>query len=383
MSPHSSPHSYDVAVVGLGAMGSAALHDLARRGKRVIGLERFEPGHDRGSSHGKSRVIRTAYFEGPDYVPLVRLAYDRWRALEASTGQKVLTITGIVEAGLPGSPVVEGTLGSAIAHGIPHEVLPAAEISRRFPAFTLPADWTCVFQPDGGVLEPEKAVRLFVSHAKALGAEVRSGVQVIAVEPHGDGVRVVLSNGEAVEAASAIIAAGPWTTDLVPALKPHLTLTRQPLIWFEPLDRALVQPGRMPVFLFETGEDLIYGMPDIAGSGVKAATHRPGAVLADGDAPRPDADEAEKAAILAALKAYIPAAAGPVSRTAACTYTRTPDEHFIIGPMPGAPQIVLASPCSGHGFKFASIIGEALADLALKGDTEIPIGLFSPGRFLA
>jgi sarcosine oxidase len=374
--------TYDVAVVGLGAMGGAALHDLALRGKRVIGLDRFEPGHDRGSSHGESRVIRMAYFEGPEYVPLVRLAYDRWRALEAATGRTVMTITGIVEAGLPGSPVVEGTLGSAIEHGIPHEVLPAAEISRRFPAFTLPTNWTCVFQPDGGVLEPEKAVRLFVSHAKSLGTDVRTGVEVTAVEPRGDGVRVLLSTGEAIEAASAIIAAGPWIGDLVPALKPHLTLTRQPLVWFEPRDPALVLPDRMPVFLLETGEDLVYGMPDIAGSGVKAATHRPGAVLADGDAPRPDADEAEKAAILAALKTYIPAAAGPVRRTAACTYTRTPDEHFIIGPMPGAPQIVLASPCSGHGFKFASIIGEALADLALTGETDKPTGMFSPARFL-
>jgi sarcosine oxidase len=375
--------TYDVAVVGLGAMGSAALHDLALRGKRVIGLERFEPGHDRGSSHGESRVIRMAYFEGREYVPLVRLAYDRWRALEAATGEKVLTITGIIEAGLPGSLVVEGTLGSAIEHAIPHEVLRAAEISRRFPAFTLPDSWTCVFQPDGGVLEPERAVCLLVSRAKALGADVRNGVQVVGVEPKGEGVRVVLSTGEAIEAASAIIAAGPWIADLVPELKPHLTLTRQPLVWFKPLDRALVQPDRMPVFLLETDEDLVYGMPDIAGSGVKAATHRPGAVLADGDAPRPDADEAEKAAILAALKAYIPAAAGPVSRTAACTYTRTPDEHFILGLRPGAPQIVLASPCSGHGFKFASILGEALADLALTGETDKPIGLFSPKRFLA
>ena len=373
---------YDVAVVGLGAMGSAALYALAQRGRRVIGIERFAPGHAHGSSHGESRVIRIAYFEDPSYVPLVRLAYERWRALEAHTGQRILTITGIVEAGVPGSALVAASLQSATQHAIPHEVLSAKAVAERFPAFSLPTDWDCVYQGDGGVLEPEKAVRLFAGAAEALGATLKLGARVLAVEPRGDGVRVVMDDGEVIEAGSAVVAAGPWMADLVADLKPHLTLTRQPLIWFEPVAPALVTPERMPVFLLETPDDVVYGMPDILGSGVKAASHEPGEVLADGDAPRPDATAREQATILEALRRYVPAAAGPVMRTAACTYTRTPDEHFVLGPHPAHPAIILASPCSGHGFKFASVIGEILADLAMTGATDKPIDLFSPARLL-
>ena len=373
---------YDVAVIGLGAMGASALYALAERGQRVIGIDRFEPGHAHGSSHGESRIIRMAYCEDPAYVPLVRLAYDSWRRLEAHTGRRVLAITGIIEAGIPGSVQVADSLRSAVEHAIPHEILSAREINARFPAFNLPGDWDCVFQADGGVLEPEKAVRLFAEAARALGATLRLNQQVAAVEPVGDGVRIVLAGGEVIEAGSAVIAAGPWISELVPELAPHLTLTRQPLVWFDPATPALVTPERMPVFLIETPDDVVYGMPDIAGSGVKAASHRPGQVLANADAPRPDASEEECAVIGDALKRYIPAAAGPVRRTLACTYTRTPDEHFVLGLHPGAPQIVIASPCSGHGFKFAGIIGEALADLATAQATDKPIGLFSPSRLL-
>jgi len=374
--------TYDVAVIGLGAMGASALAALAQRGVKAIGFEQFEPGHARGSSHGESRLIRLAYFEDPSYVPLARLAYEAWARLEAATGERVLSRTGIIEAGVPGSALVAGSLRSAIENGISHERLTGAQIAARFPAFAFPADWEGLFQADGGVLQPETAIGLYIALAKQFGATVRAKTKVLAPDPVGDRVRIRTVAGETIEAGAVIVAGGPWMGDLVPDLASRLTLTRQMLFWFDPTDRALVAPGRMPAFLFESGEDIVYGMPDLFGTGVKAASHLHGAVLADGDAERREPTAAEAEPIAAALARYIPAAAGPVTRRAACTYTNTADEHFIVGLHPEHPQIVIASPCSGHGFKFSSIFGEVLADLATTGETDKPIGLFDPGRVL-
>ena len=371
----------DVAVVGLGAVGSAALFELAKRGRRVIGIDQFEPGHDRGSSHGESRLIRVAYFEDPAYVPLVRLAYERWRALEARTGQRVLTTTGIVEAGVAGSSIVAASLRSSLEHGIVHEVLTARQVAARHPAFRLPSDWDCVFQPDAGILQPEKAIGLFLAQAAKLGAVVRPNTRVVDVQPSGAGVRIRLDGGDVIEAGSAILAAGPWVGELAPMLKPHLSLTRQVLAWFGPLQPGLVGPDRMPVFLLHTPDDVIYGVPDFLGTGVKAGSHEPSGFLLDADAPRSAVTPADVERIARPLGAYIPAAAGPLRRASTCVYTKTPDDHFVVGLHPDSPQIVLASPCSGHGFKFASILGEVLADLAMTGGTTVPIGLFSPTRF--
>jgi len=374
--------AYDVAVVGLGAMGSATLFELARRGSRAIGIERFEPGHDRGSSHGESRLIRMAYFEDPAYVPLVRLAYRNWRRLEALTGERVLSVTGILEAGARGSPMVQASLNSALEHGLAHEVLTAAQVAERFPAFQLPADWDCVFQPDAGILQPEKAIGLYLEAAKDLGAEVRTNTRVREVRPRGDGVAIVLDGGEVIEAGAAVIAAGPWIGELAPFLADHLRLTRQVLIWFEPERPELVTPARMPVFLLQTADDVIYGVPDFLGTGVKAASHDACGGLASAEADRGEVTAQDIERVHRVIRACAPAAALRPRRTATCVYTRAPDEHFILGPHPDWPQIVIASPCSGHGFKFASILGEVLAELATTGATDKPVGLFSPTRLL-
>jgi sarcosine oxidase len=372
--------TYDVAVVGLGAMGGAALYHLAQRGRRVIGVDRYPVGHTHGSSHGESRIIRLAYFEHPDYVPLLRLAYRNWRALEAATGQDLLLTTGIVEAGPEGSQIVGGSLTSSIQHGIPHEVLTAAQVAARFPALTLPADWTAVFQPDAGILAPERIVRLHVDAAKALGATVLEGAGVAGVRDLGGSVELTLSDGAIVTAGTAIIAAGGWIGELAPFLSQHLRLTRQALVWFQPSEPALT-PDRLPIFMLDAPQTVTYGFPDWAGTGVKAASHDAGRLLTSADAAVQDAEAADAELIAEVLRELVPAAAGPVTRMATCFYTRTADEHFILGPHPDAPNIILASPCSGHGFKFASIIGEILADLAMTGETDKPIGLFSPGRF--
>ena len=374
--------SYDVAIVGLGAMGSAALHAIAARGQRVIGFDRFQPAHSRSSSFGESRVIRLAYSEDPAYVPLLRGAYRAWRRLEEAAGESVMFLTGIVEAAAPGGTQVAGSLRSAQQHDLPHERLTPRQVNDRFPAFRVPSDWTCVFSPDGGVLFPEKAIGLFVALAQSLGATARLNTRVLEAQPAGDGVSIKLEGGEVIEAGSAIISAGPWIVDLLPQLRHSLMLTRQPLLWFDPVDASLVRPERMPVFMFQEEDHVVYGLPDVCGSGVKAAFHSSGGQLISADQPRAEVSESEETALRAFLQRYVPPAAGAVRRTSLCAYTRSPDGHFVLGLHPEAPQIVLASPCSGHGFKFASIIGEILADLALDQSTTWPIEIFKPQRVL-
>ena len=374
--------NYEVVVVGLGAMGSATLFALAQRGRKVIGIDRFEPGHRLGSSYGESRIIRMAYYEDPAYVPLLRLAYDAWKRLESHTGEQVLTITGILEAGIPGSELLEGSLRSALQHDIPHEALLPRQVNNRFPAFSIPPDWQCVLQPDAGILLPEKAIDLFVRSAIGFGATVASGTRVERVLTVGNGVEVQLESGETIEAGSAVLAAGPWIQELVPELGSKMKLTRQPLMWFEPQDARLVRPQSMPVFLLQTPEDVVYGFPDFRGSGVKAASHRSCGVLKSADEIRGEVSDEEKAHLKRIMNRFIPAAAGRVRQTHVCIYTRSPDEHFVLGLHPSAPQIVLASPCSGHGFKFASIFGEILADLATMRATDKPIDFFRPSRLI-
>ncbi|MFL5184811.1 MAG: N-methyl-L-tryptophan oxidase [Microvirga sp.] len=372
--------TFDVAVIGLGAMGSAALFNLARQGQRVIGIEQFEPGHDKGSSHGESRIIRLSYFEHPSYVPLARRAMEKWRELEQLCGHNILTVTGVLEAGYPGCPIVEGSLEASRLHGLDHEVLDAAEINRRFPAFKVPPHWTGLYQPEGGFLRPELAIQQFVGLAERHGAEVRTGTRVLAIEPLGSGVRVRTEAGE-IEAGSVIVAAGAWIGDFAPELKPHLKLTRQVLGWFEPLQPAYYSPDRCPVFILESEDDACYGFPDFAGTGVKTASHRKGAYLPSADDLSQDGGAADEAQIRRMLALAMPEANGPLRAMRTCMYTRTPDEDFVIDRSSADPRIILASPCSGHGFKFASVIGEVLADLALGKTPANDISRFKLERF--
>lgn len=368
----------DVAVVGLGAMGSAALFHLARRGVRAIGIERFHPGHDRGSSHGESRIIRLAYFEHPAYVPLLRRAYENWCELERLAGESLLTTTGILEAGPPGSPLVAGSLQACREHGIDHETLDAAEIGRRFPAFRLPEAYAGVWQKDGGWLRPEAAVRAQARLAEAAGARIVDGVVVRAITPRPGHVEIDLG-GRIVQAGRVVVAAGAWMAALVPELAPHLRLTRQVMCWYDPAEPVLFAPGRLPVFIAESEDDAVYGFPDIGG-GFKCASHRIGRTLGHADQARQDASPEDAAPTDAFLERFMPAARGRLRAMKTCIYTRAPDEDFILDTLPADPRIVVASPCSGHGFKFASVIGEILADLATRGQTDHDIGRLRLGR---
>ena len=262
----------DVVVVGLGAMGSAAVHALARRGLRVAGIERFEPGHDRGSSHGATRIIRLSYFEHPSYVPLVRRAYALWGEIERASARKLMHVTGIVEAGPPDGVLVKGTLAASRQHDIRHEVLDAPDLMRRFPAFHLPAGDVGVVQPDGGLLAAEPAILTLLQLAKDAGAELRSGETVLAVEPRATDVRVITDRGT-LDAGAAVITAGPWLSQLLPNLTAPLRVTRQVIGWFEPSDAALFEPGRFPVFMIESRHGIHYGFPIHGEPGVKVGRH--------------------------------------------------------------------------------------------------------------
>jgi sarcosine oxidase len=372
--------SYDVAVVGLGAMGSAAARHLAARSARVVGIEQFAPGHDRGSSHGLTRIIRLGYFEHPSYVPLLRHAYALWRELEAASGAKLMHITGIVEIGPPDGTVVAGTLAASRMHALPHEVLDARELMRRFPAFRVPDDDVGVFQPDGGFLEPEAAIHAHLALARAAGAELRTGETARAVAPYGTGVRIATDRG-VIDASTVIVSAGPWVRKLLPDLPAPLRVTRQVIAWLDPLDAAAFAPGQFPVFLLESRHGIHYGFPAHGTRGVKVAKHYHRDETADADtvdrAISPDDEEL----IRAAVAEHLPAANGPLRDAKTCLYTMAPDGDFIIDRMPGAPRIIVASPCSGHGFKFAPVVGEVLADLATSGTTPHDISRFSLSRF--
>src|SRR6478735_8599309 len=375
---------FDVVVCGLGAMGSAALYHLARRGKRVLGLERHAPGHDRGSSHGSTRIIRLGYFEHPAYVPLLRRAYTLWRELEAASGRRLLHVTGIAEIGPPAGPLVRGTLASARLHELSHEVLSAPELMRRFPAFRVPQDYVAVLQPEGGILAAEHSLHAQLALAAAAGADIRSGETVQAIEPRAGSVRVTTDRG-IVETGVAIVAVGAWTKTLLPEFAAGLRVTREVMAWFAPTDADLLCADRFPVFIIESRHGMHYGIPALRGepspAGIKVAKHHHRDETVDPDAYDRTVSAADQALIRAAIADHLPTANGELLEAKTCLYTMTPDGNFLIDHLPGAPNVIVASPCSGHGFKFAPVIGEVLADLATTGTTAHDIGRFSLRRF--
>lgn len=372
--------TFDVAVIGLGAAGSAALYHLARRDVRAVGIDRFAPGHDRGSSHGATRIIRLGYFEHPSYVPLLRRAYALWRELEDERGGALMTVTGILEIGRPDCALVRGTLAASRLHALSHDILDAGEIMRRYPAYRLPEDVVGVLQPDGGYLEARDAIMAHLDLALDRGAEIRPHRRVLAIEPQGDGVRIITDTG-VIAAGRAVIAAGPWTGALRPELAARLSVTRQAVLWVEPDQPDLFQPSRFPVFMIETARGIHYGFPLHGADGVKIARHHHAGEVVDPETYGRQVTAEDQRIAREGLADYLPVANGKLIGAQTCLYTMSPDGDFIIDVAPDAPQIVIASPCSGHGFKFAPVVGEILADLATTGATRHDISRFRLSRF--
>jgi sarcosine oxidase len=361
---------FDVIVVGLGGMGSAAAAHASARGKRVLGIEQFQPAHDRGSSHGRSRVIRLAYFEHPAYVPLLRRAYELWRRLESATGRRLLQITGGLMIGHPGSDVVSGSLRSARDHQLEHKMLDAAAIHQRYPALTPATDVVALYERDAGIVFPEEAIRAHLDMAVDNGGRVHFDEQVHdwRVLPSG-AIEVQTSRGR-YDTDRLILAPGPWAAGLFKLDWLSLEVEPQQLHWIEPRGGAAAfAADRFPIYIWDLGNGVqFYGFPADDEGRVKVAFFRSRVKGED--------------AIREALRPCLPALAdGVLVETVHCKYTLTRDQHFVIGLHPEVPSVVIASPCSGHGYKFASVIGEVLADLALEGTTRHSIELFSPLRF--
>jgi sarcosine oxidase len=370
---------WDVIVVGLGAMGSATVAMLARRGARVLGLEAFEALHTRGSSHGRSRIIREAYFESPEYVPLVRRAYEVWRELEEISGRQLLRITGGLNVGRPESAFVSGALESARRHGIPHEVLDAAAAARRFPALRLPEDFVAIYEPNAGVLDPEACIEAFQSVARGAGAVLRFNEPARRWAVERDSVVVETDTG--IERADRLVLTpGPWAPQVLVGLTVPLEVQRVVNVHFTPDDAARFEADRLPVYLLDVPEGDYYGFPALPGQGIKFGRHDAGEPCTP-ETIRREVSREEVAALQAVLNRYLPGAASRVLWTLTCMYTMTPDAHFVIDRHPEWPQVVIGCGFSGHGFKFASVVGETLADLALEGSTRHPIGFLSLRRF--
>jgi sarcosine oxidase len=381
------PASFDILVIGLGAHGSSALYHLARTGRKVAGIDRFTPPHLHGSSHGQSRIIREAYHEHPVYVPFVRAAHGLWEELQREAGRALMMQTGGLLLGRADTTVVVGARFSAEAHGLPYEWLEAADIRRRFPAFRPTADTVAVYERRAGILFPEECVKAHLAGAAARGAEIRCEEKVESITPSGDGVEVRTSKGR-YTTGRVIVSAGAWVGELLPELRLPLTIERQVVCWFRDAAvgagarggvGAALQPDRMPVYIWEYAPGrMFYGFPDV-GQGIKIGFHHGGRHIRP-DELRQDADAAEIGEIGDIARTYL--AIEPIFEAASvCMYTNTPDEDFIIDEYPGCPQILVVSPCSGHGFKFSSVIGKIASDWAVGKDVEFDLRPFGLGRW--
>lgn len=383
--PTPLPNRFNTIVAGVGGMGSAACYALARRGKRVLGLEQFDIPHLRGSSHGYTRIIRLAYYEHPSYVMLLKRAYELWHDIERVAGETLLHITGSIDAGPADSWVFKGALQSAMQYDLPHEVLTGVELAQRFPGYRFPHDILALLQPQGGFLEPERCIVAYANAAMALGAEIHGREKVLAFEPTGEGGVRVRTDRDEYFADSLVITAGAWDAELMPFLRGLAVPERQVLAWLQPRKPELFRPTNFPVFNCLVPEGRFYGFPVHGVPGFKFGkyhhfeeTGHPDRLIRGRDGePRPD----DEAMLRDFASRYFPDGVGPTMTLAACMFTNTPDGHFIIDQHPQYPQIVYASPCSGHGYKFASVIGEIMAELADVGHTRWDISLFRADRF--
>jgi sarcosine oxidase len=379
--PGSSP---DVVVVGLGAMGSHALWRLARRGVRVIGVEQFAPGHDRGSSHGESRIIRTAYAEDPGYVPLVLYAWRLWDELEGESGQRLLERCGGLMLGTSTSPMVRGSLASADEHGLRYELLSSSQLRERFPQQRVDDDTVGFYEMAAGVVRPERGVVEAVRAARAAGAEVLEGQTVREIVPDSDRPAVRLEDRTLV-ARHVVVAAGAWVPRLVPVPDLRLRVVRRVEAWFGARSPEAFSPRSFPVFVRDdpTGRGAWYGCPSLDGATVKVALREWPGIDEPADpveGPRPP-DQADAEPVAGIVKATLPELRARPVRMKACMSTLTPDRHFVVGQRGDLPGLTLLAGFSGHGFKFAPVLGEVAAQLAITGTTDLPIELFDPHRF--
>lgn len=371
--------NYDALVIGTGGVGSAALWQLARRGLRVLGLDRFPGAHDRGSSHGQTRMIREAYCEHPDYVPLVQRAFELWTELEQASGQRLYHEVGLLEIGPPDGMVVPGVLQSAQRHNLNVEPLNHSQVARRFPGFQMDEQDVAVFEPRAGYLLAEPCVLAQQQQARELGAELQTAE--VQSWTAGQDQIVVQTDRESISANRLIVTAGPWARDLLSEIGVPLRVLRKPQNWFATDDSRYQAERGCPAFLIEGAEGIFYGFPQLDARGVKVGEHTGGSEVADPLTVDRGVDLQQRGRVEAFLQRRLPGVTGPATDHSACMYTNSPDGHFLVDRHPAHPQIVFAAGLSGHGFKFAPVLGQALADLAIDGATRLPIDFLKCDRF--
>ena len=371
---------YEAIVVGVGGVGSAVLCHLARRGVRVVGLDRFPPGHDRGSSHGSTRIIRQAYFEHADYVPLLLRAWQLWAELAEAAGRPLMEEVGLLQVGPADGVVVPAVLESARLHNLAVEQVPSREIARRWPGFVAAEELTGAYEHRAGYLLVEECVRAHVAAALSAGAELECDGEVIAWRSEGSGIAVETDRGE-IAADRLIITAGPWASELLADFAVRLTVLRKPVFWLATRDDSYRAAAGCPCFLYELPGGIFYGIPQIDERGVKVAEHSGGEAVADPLTVDRGLRAEDHRRVAGFVEACLPHATSDVLGHSVCMYTMTPDQHFIVDRHPSFPQVVFVAGLSGHGFKFAPVLGEIAADLALEGRTPHPIGFLRVGRF--
>jgi sarcosine oxidase len=373
---------FDAIVVGVGGMGSATAYHLARRGQQVLGLEQFDRAHDFGSSHGVTRIIRMAYAEGAGYVPLLLRAYTLWRELETLAGERLLYVTGGVDAGAPDSATVRGSLATCRQFGLDHQEFDAASLNAKYPGYRFPKGMAAVLQPDGGFLAPEACVVNYVKAAQALGAEIHTRERVIGWDSFAGGVEVRTEH-DSYRTRSLVITAGPWASQLCPELVPLAIPERQVVLWAAPLRPELFQPAVFPVFNLEAPEGRFYGCPVFGVPGFKIGKYHHRREVVDPSGIDREIHAEDEAVLREGIRQYFPDADGPPLAMKTCMFTNSPDEHFILDAHPEADNVYIAAGFSGHGFKFSSVVGEIMADLALDGGTKYSnrIGMFRLARF--
>jgi sarcosine oxidase len=371
---------YDVIVIGLGGMGSAAAYHLAARGRRVLGLERHEPAHDKGSSHGGSRIIRQSYFEDPGYVPLLLRAYELWEKLAAAAQRDVYRLTGGLFIGPPDCLTVAGSLRASRQWDLPHEVLDAAEITARFPNFTPHPGDIALYEPKSGFARPEPTVRAHLELAENSGATLQFGEPVLDWKQTAAGVRVTTGR-RAYAAEQLVICPGPWAPEVLDQFP--IAVERAVMYWMDPIGGVSTFEDH-PVFIEENASGIqLYGIPAIDGprGGVKVAFARKGIPCTPDTIDRV-VHAQEIGELTARVKELLPTLAGRCLRTATCMYSNTPDRHFVIARHPQCADVTVGFGFSGHGFKFVPVVGEILADLVIDGATRHPISLFDPRRLM-
>ena len=371
---------YRAIVIGTGGAGSAALCHLARRGARVLGIDRFEPPHDHGSSHGETRIIRLGYFEHSAYVPLLKRAYELWDALAHDAGKPLFYRTGLLQAGPADGRVIPALLDTAKRHDLDIEALSATAVHRRFPQFGMPESMVAVYEKAAGSLAVEECVRAHLEAAVTAGAELRTGEEVLEWSVTGSGVEV-RTTASTYRAEQLIVTAGAWATRLLQSIGVRLQVRRKSLFWFEAQSSSYAADSGSPTYLFETPYGIFYGFPDLGTGRVKVAEHSGGQDLSDPLTVDRNVDPQDQSRIERFLRDHLPDLEPPHVHHAVCLYTMTPDEHFVVDRHPHHPEVVYAAGLSGHGFKFVCALGEILAQLTLDGTTPLPIEFLSRARF--